>query len=153
MRTLTVWLLCLSLLGCTKPDEVTPAASAEAVVGDWVLVDPASAYTVTLTVNELSPAPMAGFYSIRFSGRSSVNTYFMSGLFSKGPSIESGEAGTGSVSGLGATKMAGPPEAMRFETDYFQRLGSVNRIERTGAGRLRLSHTQPSPGVLIYQRQ
>ncbi len=149
-------LLCMLLLvtvGCsTKKEAIRPASDANLVTGDWVLIEPASAYTITLRITAAS-APWVSHYGVELSGRSSVNQYFATASFSQGPSIESGEAGTGRIAGLGATKMAGPPASMQFEEDYFARLEAVNRAELAGTDRLRLSYGGATPGVLVYQRQ
>ncbi len=129
-----------------------PAGNAGAIAGDWLLTEPASAYAITLRIDG-APTQLAGHYSLQLTGRSAVNTYFATASFSQGPSIESGEAGTGGLSDLGATKMAGSPAAMQFENTYFERLRAVNKAELAGNDRLRLSYGGPSSGVLVYKRQ
>ena len=96
---------------------------------------------------------MAGFDAYQFTGRSSVNSYFADAQFSKGPSIESGEAGTGGVFALGSTKVAGSPAAMQFETDYFARLVATNRVALTSDGKLIFHYALATPGELIFKRQ
>lgn len=148
-----LWILLLFTTGCsTKKEDIKPASDASLITGEWILTEPASAYTVTLRITAAS-SQWISHYGVEFSGRSSVNSYFGKANFSQGPSIESGEAGTGRISGLGATKMAGPPAAMQFEEDYFARLEAVNRAELVGTDRLRLSYGGATPGVLVYKRQ
>lgn len=148
------WVACVALLlvaGCSPKEAAAPAGSADAITGNWVLIDPASAYTVTLRVEDGS-LQMAGSYSLQLTGKAPVNMYFAAARFSEGPSIESGPTGTGSVSDLGGTKMAGPPAAMQFEADYLAHLGAVNKAEVVGASRLELSYGGAVPGELAYKR-
>ncbi len=147
------WLSLLFTTGCSqRKDDIVPASEASLIAGDWVLIDPASAYTVTLRITDTGSA-FIEHYGVQLTGRSSVNMYFASAAFSKRPSIESGPTGTGSVSNLGATKMAGSAEAMQFETDYFNHLAAVNKAELVGSDRLRLSYGGTAPGALVYKRQ
>lgn len=148
-----LWLIAFFVSGCSqKKDTVIPATDSNAMAGNWILIEPISAYSITLSIKSTTPQ-LAGFYSLQLMGRSAVNAYFATANFSQGPSIESGEAGTGGVSGIGATKMAGPPEAMRVENDYFTKLAEVNRAELVGIDRLGLSYGGLTPGVLVYKRQ
>ncbi|HEY0111090.1 MAG TPA: META domain-containing protein [Fibrella sp.] len=148
-----LWLSLLFTAGCSqKKDDIVPASEASLIAGDWVLIEPASAYTVTLRISDTGSS-FIEHYGVQLTGRSSVNMYFASAAFSKRPSIESGPTGRGSVSNLGATKMAGSPEAMRFETDYFNHLAAVNKAELIGSDRLRLSYGGSVPGALVYKRQ
>lgn len=146
-----IWLSVLLLGSCRSGDAVKPTGSS-ALVGDWKLIDPNSAYTVTLRIEE-QPVQLAGFDSFKVSGRAAVNAYFAEANISKGPSIESGEAGTGGIGNLGVTQVAGTTDAMRYEDTYFARLRSVNRAEVTSTGLLQLTYTAVTPGILIYQRQ
>lgn len=57
----------------------------------------------------------------KIAGRSTVNRYF--GAFSR--SNEGAIVWTGAV---GATRMAGPAEAMKTEADYFQALGKTSEV-------------------------
>ncbi|MEZ0485743.1 META domain-containing protein [Fibrella aquatica] len=152
-RLTFLWLSLLIMAGCSQQkEEIIPVADPDLIAGDWVLIEPASEYTVTLRIASTGPL-FIEHYGLELTGRSSVNQYFASAAFSQRPSIESGPTGTGSVSGLGATKMAGPPAAMQFEDTYFERLRAVNKVELAGNKRLRLSYGGSSPGVLVYKRQ
>ncbi|CCG98620.1 hypothetical protein FAES_0609 [Fibrella aestuarina BUZ 2] len=146
-----IWLSVLLLGSCRSGDAVRPTGSST-LVGDWKLVDPNSAYTVTLRIEE-QPVQLAGFDSFKLSGRAPVNAYFADANISKGPSIESGEAGTGGIGNLGSTLVAGPADAMRYEDTYLTRLRNVTRAEVTSNDLLYLTYTAVTPGILIYQRQ
>ncbi|MEZ0540449.1 META domain-containing protein [Fibrella arboris] len=155
------WIACIVLSlfafvsGCS-PNETAvtpvPAGSAEAITGDWILAEPASAYTVTLRISDAGPA-FIEHYAVQFTGQAPVNTYFGQAAFSQRPSIESGPTGTGSVSGLGSTKVAGPAAAMQFETDYLTHLAAVTKADVVGARQLELSYGGTAPGKLVYKRQ
>ncbi|MBO0950558.1 META domain-containing protein [Fibrella forsythiae] len=147
-------LLLLGVTGCSPKETATPvpAGSADAISGDWVLVEPASAYTITLRITGAGPS-FIEHYAVELAGKAPVNNYFGKAAFSQRPSIESGPTGTGSVSGLGSTQMAGPPAAMQFEADYLAHLGAVNKAEVVGTSRLELSYGGTAPGKLVYKRQ
>ena len=144
----------LLVAGCSKPkeEEVIPAASASVLAGNWLLIEPASAYTVTLEITDIKSVFNEN-YGVRLSGQSSVNQYSGTGSFSQRPSIESGPTGTGSVGVLASTKIGGPPAAMQFEDTYFARLRAVNFAGLVGTNRLHLRYGGTSPGVLVYKRQ
>ncbi|ARK09960.2 META domain-containing protein [Fibrivirga algicola] len=149
-----LWIgLLLLTAGCSsKKNEITSVASASDMAGNWLLIEPASPYRITLQITDVGSS-FIEHYGVQLTGQSSVNQYFATGSFSIRPSIESGPTGTGSVSGLGSTKIAGLPAAMQFENDYFARLQAVNKAELAGTNQLRLSYGGTSPGVLVYKRQ
>lgn len=143
----------MSLSNCERNEESVVPADPTKLSGEWKLVEPASAYEVTLKL-EVDPAAqtIAGVTPFKVSGRSSVNQYFAQASF--GSSAQEGtNPGNGvSVGVIGATKMAGPPEAMQFETEYFNNLKAVSRYELTSRNRLRLLYNGSKSGVLIYEK-
>ena len=149
-----VWLGLLVVAGCSQPEkyEITPAADAGAIVGNWVLIEPASSYTVTLQITK-KESFLAEMYAVQLTGQSSVNQYFGTGSFSERPTMCSGLTGTGSASALASTKMGGTPAAMQFEDTYFARLRAVSFAGLIGKDRLHLRYVGTSPGVLVYKRQ
>lgn len=149
-----VWLGLLVMASCSRPekDEITPAADAGAIVGNWVLLEPASDYTVTLQVTK-KESFLSEYYAVQLTGQSSVNQYFGTGSFSERPTMCSGPIGTGSASAFASTKIGGTPAAMQFEDTYFARLKAVNFAGLVGKNRLHLRYAGTSSGVLVYKRQ
>lgn len=125
-------------------EEVLPPGSGE-LVGSWQLIEPGSAYKITLTIERDA---QSGNY--RLLGQSSVNQYFAT-VANPALSVSS-TANLFSIQNLGSTKMAGPVEAMQFEQTYFTNLRAVKRYELTNQNKLRLFYEGDSSGVLIYDR-
>lgn len=144
MRVLLVAVV-LVLAACSSsgtPDASPSASPADVPAAldpgaEWVLVAPASiAGDVTIT-----------FDAEQVSGQAPVNRYF-------GP-FTAGEDGSLEFGALARTEMAGPPELMRSEEEFFARLERVTAFDadevqltlRTG-GEMLLSFAQPgSPAV------
>lgn len=142
MRAITVALV-LALAACSSPGAPEPSPSPTAIPqalspgAEWVLVAPASLPAdVTIT-----------FDADQVSGQAPVNRYF-------GP-FTAGEDGSLEFGALARTEMAGPPELMQAEEEYFALLDRVTAFDadevqltlRTG-GEMLLSFAQPdSPAV------
>lgn len=153
MRTFFLLVASLLTLAACEPDETSVSAQPEQLVGKWRLVEPASKYAVTLEFT-LDPqgSPLAGFIAFRLNGKAPVNGYGGRALFSEGPSIESGPLGTGNISDLISTMIAGSAEANQFEQTYLANLQDVKRYEFTSKNRLRLHYAGMQPEVLVYER-
>ncbi len=144
MRLIGVMLV-LALAACSSPGtpEDSPSPSMAVVPAalepgaQWVLVAPASiTRDVTIT-----------FDAEQVSGQAPVNRYF-------GP-FTAGEDGSLDFGAIARTEMAGPPELMASEDEFFARLDRVTAFDadevqltlRTG-GEMLLSFAQPgSPAV------
>jgi|GEM_PF-2445559 len=137
---------------CESTRETIEPADTTKLSGEWKLVEPASAYRVTLVL-EVDPTAqtIAGVAPFNVTGKSSVNHYFAN-LSAGTVTQDGGPRTTVSVGSIAATKMAGPPEAMEFESTYFSQLKAVSRFELTSQNRLRLFYDGPKPGVLVYER-
>lgn len=123
----------------------TVAPATNDLAGTYKLIEPSSAYPVTLVLTpDSANAENPNRVSFRVGGRSSVNSYFAT-------IVGSAASSAVQISAIGSTKMAGPAEAMQFETTYFGRLQNVKRYERTGK-RLRLIAEGDNPGVLVYEK-
>jgi len=135
--------LVLVLAACSSASPPEPSPSPTAVPqalapgAEWVLVAPASIpgdVTITFDADEVS-------------GQAPVNSYF-------GP-FTAAEDGSLTFGPLARTEMAGSPEVMRAEDEFFERMGRVTAFDadevqltlRTG-GEMLLSFAQPdSPAV------
>jgi len=157
IRVVLVLLLALGLLSLStcerKANDILPADPSK-VSGEWKLVEPATAYEITLRL-AIDPAAqtIAGALPYRVAGRSAVNQYFALATFGKTTENGSSRDDGASFGAVGATKMAGPPEAMQVEADYFRNLQAVYRFELTSRHRLRLHYRGEQPGVLIYEKK
>ncbi|GAA4421408.1 hypothetical protein GCM10023187_57260 [Nibrella viscosa] len=142
----TIMLTILALLAITftacepvvEPESEFKPSETNPLIGHWRLIEPTSGYTVTLDI--IQDSSRTDRY--RVNGLSSVNYYFSSLTVSGG-----GNAIT--LENIGATKRAGPAEAMQFEQSYFTKLKAANRYERSG-NRLIL---YTSSERLVYERQ
>ncbi|MGA0560394.1 META domain-containing protein [Larkinella sp. VNQ87] len=118
--------------------------SATNVAGSYKLVEPSSKYSVTLILTpDSASVEVTGRIAYRVTGRSAVNQYF-------GSLTGSAASNEIQISALGSTKMAGPEDAMQFETDYFNKLQAAKRYEITG-NRLRL--LTDSNNALVYEKE
>ncbi|WP_234736293.1 META domain-containing protein [Tellurirhabdus bombi] len=143
----------MSYSGCERNEEAVIPSDASKLAGKWKLVGPSSAYTVTLQLTtDSTVVTIPEVLAYQLNGRSSVNSYFSKGTFAHLSETGNPNQGQASVGVIGATKMAGPPEAMQFETAYFNNLKAVNRFELTNQNRLKLFYGGEQPGVLTYER-
>ena len=125
--------------------KITPL-SATSVAGTYQLVEPASKFKVTLVLTpDSASAEVTNRVAYQIGGRSSVNQYFAT-LTGSSASNEV------QISAIGATKMAGSPDAMQFEIDYFKKLQAVKRYEVVD-NRLRLIAEGDASGVLVYEKE
>lgn len=153
MKPLFLIVVALFTLAACQPDETVVPAQPEQLVGEWQLLEPSSGYLVTLRfTSDPRGACVVGYAGFQLSGKTSVNGYTTQACFSEGPSIDSGPLGSGGISGISSTKMAGTPEAMQFEQTYLGNLGNVKRYEFTSKNRLRLHYEGAQPGVLVYKK-
>ncbi len=153
MKALLLLITSMLLFTACQPEEVSVSTQFEQLVGEWRLVEPASAYAVTMNIAvDASVSTIAGVRAYMFTGRAPVNTYFQRVTFSDGTHPEAGPARTASVGGVVATKIGGSPEATQFEQTYFTNLRAVNRYELTNQNRLRLHYGGTQPGVLVYEK-
>ena len=119
--------------------------SVKQVLGNWKLVQPASNFATTLTVevDQYSGGTASGIYSFRLSGKAAVNTYFTSAR------LPNWATGSVEVDGVSTTKVGGSKEAMQFEQTYYANLKAVTRYELTDKNQLKLYN---DGGVLIYEK-
>ncbi|MFC5410935.1 META domain-containing protein [Larkinella bovis] len=114
------------------------------IAGTFKLVEPASKFDVTLVMTpDSSSSEIKNRVAYTLSGRSSVNQYFGSFVGTTGSNDVQ-------VSAIGSTKMAGPADAMQFESDYFKKLQAVKRYEITGN---RLQLIIDGSNVLVYEKE
>lgn len=108
----------LFALGChnTTPVAVTPSLRDT----KWQL-----AASIDATLDPAKFAITADFDETNMSGRSAVNRY-------GGPYAVSSD-GSFKIGALQSTRMAGPEDAMRAESTYFELLGRARRYSVTGA--------------------
>lgn len=148
MKTIIILLIaCVSMaFSCERSTEEVAPADSSKLVGSWKLVEPASNYQVTLLIDH--DKTQTSNFSL--TGQSSVNQYFASVpdpnlIFSSTPN-------SFVIQQVGATKIAGPVEAMQFEQTYFDNLRNVKRYELTNQNRLRLYYEGASSGMLVYEK-
>ncbi len=145
---LTGFLVSALLLGvlttqCRQP-EVALAPNIEKLIGTWRLVEPDSAYAVTLTFALDTDNPPHDVTSFKVNGKSAVNTYSLRMI----AAID----GMLSADNLVTTEIAGGDQVMAFEKNYFRGLNGTVRYDFTPENRLRLYYGGSQPGVLIYQK-
>lgn len=154
MKTILIALLTgmlVSAAGCEEKETILPP-DADRLEGEWQLAEPTSTYVVTLrfTDKKRFVDALKTPVTYQLAGRASVNQYFATASIGAGARYDT--ESQFSVSTIGATKMAGPPEAMAFETDYFQKLGKVERYELTNRNQLKLYYGGENPGLLVYEK-
>ncbi len=134
------------LIGTTQcgTKETTLAPQITNLIGTWRLVEPDSAYAVTLQFAYDTANPPQDITPFLASGKSPINEYTLR-LFA---TID----GMMSADNLSSTKRGGTPEAMNFEQTYYTKLKSVARYELTNDNRLRLYHGGNLPRVLVYEK-
>lgn len=93
-------------------------------------IDPSS-YSITLD-----------FDTEKFSGRAAVNSYF--------GEYEACKDGSIKISGIGATEMAGSPDAMQAESTYFELLSNVKKYSKTASELILFDESRNE--LLIFER-
>ncbi|GAB3269415.1 hypothetical protein GCM10027347_39620 [Larkinella harenae] len=149
---MTLMLVSAILLGAASCNHTTNStvqplfASASTAAGTYKLVEPASKFDVSLVLTpDSASSEVANRVAYKIGGRSSVNHYFST--LTGSPASDAVQ-----VSAIGATKMAGPPEAMAFEDNYFKKLQAVKRYEIVD-GRLRLLVGDSGTDALVYEKE
>ena len=147
MKTILSLFSAILLIAASCNDKVNSTIqplSATNAAGTYKLVEPASKFEVSLVLTlDSASSELANRVAYKIGGRSSVNHYFAS-LTGSSTSNEV------QISAIGSTKMAGPPDAMEFETNYFKKLQAVKRYEIAG-NRLRL--IGEGNDVLAYEKE
>ena len=122
---------------CTKK-EVQALDLKPEILGKWVLkqkflgdaIDTPCGYAVKyandITLEITDNAESADSKELKMSGNSTVNLYF-GGITITGFDEKTG-IGTMKIGALGSTKMAGPPELMDCETNYFNMLNESSEF-------------------------
>jgi heat shock protein HslJ len=129
-----------------KANSTMKPLSATNVAGTYKLIKPASKFAVTLVLTpDSASSEVKNRVAFQIGGRSAVNQYFAS---LTGSSVSSEVQ----ISTIGATKMAGSPDAMQFESDYFKKLQAVKKYEVVG-NQLRLIAEGANSGVLVYEKE
>lgn len=129
-----------------KTPSTIQSLSATSAAGTYKLVEPASKFAVSLVLTpDSASSEVTSRVAYKIGGRSSVNHYFAT-LTGSSASNEV------QISAIGATKMAGPTDAMQFETEYFKKLQAVKRYELSG-NRLRLFAESGDSGALVYEKE
>ncbi|MVM29874.1 META domain-containing protein [Spirosoma sp. HMF4905] len=136
-------LITLMTSQCRKAEPELAPKIAE-LIGTWQLIESDSAYTVTLTFALDTDNPPHDITSFKASGKSSVNAYNVN-LFA---AID----GMMLADQFGSTKIAGSPDAMQFEQQYFKNLKAAARFELPTTTQLRVYHGGDLPRVLVYKK-
>ncbi|MVM39882.1 META domain-containing protein [Spirosoma sp. HMF3257] len=146
MRFIAISCLLLVTLALSQCKQTEPELSPKIaeLIGTWQLIEPNTAYEVTLTFALDTANPPHDITSFKASGKSSVNEYNLN-LFA---AID----GMMVADQLGSTKIAGSPDAMQFEQQYFKNLKAAVRYELPTANLLRVSHGGDEPHLLVYKR-
>ncbi|WP_083882535.1 META domain-containing protein [Fibrisoma limi] len=134
----------MSFTGCDREELLNPTNPTQ-LTGTWRLIAPTSPYAITLQLAvNVSASTIPGVMPFDVTGQSAVNNYFAL--------LTTSANGDVSIGGIGATKKAGPAEAMQFEQTYFSNLSAITRYELTNQNRLRLYYGENGTKVLIYER-
>lgn len=134
----------LTVVACATKDTTSgdrPLSGAERAPGEWSIQGVWRVESIVGAVETVTPptggtAPVIDFGSMRGDGRSpitgssGVNRFFGEFAFSAGE----GEIGALSISQLGSTRMAGPPESMQFEALLLETLRSARTVRRVDEG-------------------
>ena len=128
-----------------KTNSTVQPLSGTSVAGTYKLVEPASKFEVSLVLTpDSTSSEITNRIAYRIEGRSSVNQYFAT-------LTGSSASNDVQISTIGATKMAGPADAMQFETQYFKKLQAVKRYDVIGT-RLRLFTESGDSDALVYEK-
>lgn len=151
MKTGILALLAVALcFACQQSqDGPAPITDPQQLLGDWRLIQPASAFTTTLSVGveQLSGGTVSGIYSLKFTGGAPVNTYITTAQ------LINSATGSIDVGAITTTKVAGSPAAMLFEQSYYTKLKAATRYELTNTQKLRLYSGSLASDVLIFEKQ
>lgn len=109
--------------------------------GKYILVNPKTDYTFTLTIETKTGEVNPEVHQI--SGISSVNQY--------GADATIKSDGTVNIGSISSTKRGGTPEAMTAETSYYNSLQKITKAEIVG-GNLHLRSADPNWSLLVYNR-
>ncbi len=126
---------CQPLCGCSP---VQPLS----FTGKYILVNPKTDYTFTLTIETKPSQTNSDVYQI--TGLSSVNQY--------GADATIQPDGTVNVSSIISTKRGGTLEAMNAETSYYNSLQKATKAEIVG-GNLHLRSSDTNWSLLVYNKQ
>ena len=142
-HTLIAAFMVLLMAQCSQEKrEVAPNIAK--LVGTWKLVEPDSAYAVTLALALDTANPPNDIVHFKANGKSAINTY--NGFLSAAVD------GLMVVTSVGSTKMGGSPDALTAEQAYLTNLRNVVRYELPTDSRLRLYYGGQKSGVLTYSR-
>ncbi|MGV3559270.1 META domain-containing protein [Larkinella arboricola] len=149
MKTILILVSAIALIAAScndKTNSTIQPLSATSFAGTYKLVEPASKFEVSLVLTpDSTSSEITNRVAYKIGGRSSVNHYF-------GTLTGSSASRDVQISAIGATKMAGPADAMQFETDYFKKLQAVKRYEVTG-NRLKLFPEGGDASALVYEKE
>jgi META domain len=144
MKNLVIATFVILLLTQCSQEKREVAPSVARLVGTWQLVGPDSSYATTLVFALDTANPPNDIIHFSAAGKSAINTY--NGFLSAAVD------GLMVFTGVGSTKIAGPPAAMQFEQTYLNNLRGVVRFELPTDSQLRLLHGGENPGTLVYKR-
>ncbi|GAB3894432.1 hypothetical protein GCM10028803_09390 [Larkinella knui] len=146
MKTVLAFIGAVLLIAASCNDKRKATIQPLVITGPYKLVEPTSQFEVTLVLTPDSvSSEVTNRVAYKIAGRSSVNQYF-------GTLTGSSASNEVQMSAIGATKMAGPPDAMQFETAYFKKLQAVKRYEVV-ENRLRLMAEGTDAGVLVFEKE
>lgn len=148
-KALIIFLLMplLKIDSCTKIEVAADTSVSTSIIGKWVLkykflgdaIDTPCGYAVTnardITIEIEDNPDSSNPNELRLSGNSAVNLY--NGGFVITGFDEKNGIGTMKIGALGSTKMAGPPELMECETNYFNMLNEFSEF-RIQEGKLHI---------------
>lgn len=158
----------LKIDSCTKIEVQANDDTSSKVIGKWVLknkflgdaIDTPCGYAVTnardITLEFADNTESSDVNQLRLSGNSAVNYY--NGDFVITGFDEKSGIGTMKIGALGSTKMAGPPELMQCETNYFNMLNEFSEFriqgEQLHIGRFKKDDTPSRDGgtYFIYEK-
>ncbi|WP_080059722.1 META domain-containing protein [Spirosoma aerolatum] len=142
-------LITMVCLACEQaPNSPSTITDPQLLVGDWRLIKPVSSFKTTLSVgiDQPSGGTISGIYSLKFTGDAAVNTYVTTAL------LVNSATGSIDVKAISTTKMAGSPDAMLFEQNYYTKLKAATRYELTSPNTLRLYSGSSTSDVLIFEK-
>ncbi|MFD1144139.1 META domain-containing protein [Larkinella insperata] len=149
MKTILILVSAIFLIAAScndKKNTTIQPLSAASFAGTYKLVEPGSKFEISLVLtSDSTSGEVTNRVAYKIAGRSSVNHYF-------GTLIGSSASDDVQISAIGSTKMAGPADAMQFETEYFKKLQAVKRYEATG-NRLRFFPGSSDADALVYEKQ
>lgn len=164
-----IWILAALILACTKENITTENSNDEmyskALVGKWKAVSLFLSDATTGVCHQNKPNKDITFEfdnqinedktSFSFSGQAPVNRYFGNITF-KGYDSEK-KKGSIKITGLGGTKMAGSPEMMDCEQNFYAMISESTGFQlfaddpnRLHIGRLKDENSHPRDGGTYY---